>query len=189
MLSCCEPLETIRIKGITIAKLNCLARCNGANSNLHYASNISLQQFRCDVQNTTSNKDDLNIMICSYHRPTLNQTGNGHFSPIGAYDPVTDSVLIMDVARFKYPPHWISLSILYQSMREIDSETGKSRGYLILTAKSDFTYLAGGCDNNCEVSVDDIDTIPSIDKEQKQLALSCLKNSLDHKCDLCSSSS
>ena len=32
---------------------------------------------------------------------SANQTGDGHFSPIGGYDPENDLLLIMDVARFK----------------------------------------------------------------------------------------
>jgi Phytochelatin synthase len=31
----------------------------------------------------------------------LGQTGSGHFSPIAGYHAATDSVLILDVARFK----------------------------------------------------------------------------------------
>lgn len=32
----------------------------------------------------------------------LKQTGQGHFSPVAAHDPISDSVLILDTARFKY---------------------------------------------------------------------------------------
>lgn len=41
------------------------------------------------------------VAIVSYSRRTLNQTGTGHFSPIGGYHESKDLVLIMDVARFK----------------------------------------------------------------------------------------
>ena len=41
------------------------------------------------------------ILVVSYSRKTLRQTGDGHFSPIGGYDPDTNSVLVLDVARFK----------------------------------------------------------------------------------------
>lgn len=30
MLDCCDPIEVIQVKGITLPKLDCLARCNGA---------------------------------------------------------------------------------------------------------------------------------------------------------------
>jgi hypothetical protein len=32
----------------------------------------------------------------------------------GAYEPASDMVLILDVARFKYPAHWVSLPDLYK---------------------------------------------------------------------------
>lgn len=41
------------------------------------------------------------VVIVSYSRRGLNQTGTGHFSPIGGYHEGKDLVLIMDVARFK----------------------------------------------------------------------------------------
>jgi glutathione gamma-glutamylcysteinyltransferase len=43
-------------------------------------------------------------------------------------------VLIMDVARFKYPPHWVPLQILYDAMQPIDEDSGNSRGYMLLSA-------------------------------------------------------
>lgn len=41
-------------------------------------------------------------------------TGDGHFSPIGGYSAQEDMVLILDTARFKYPPHWVPLRMLYE---------------------------------------------------------------------------
>ena len=40
--------------------------------------------------------------------------GDGHFSPIGGYNAREDLVLILDTARFKYPPHWVPLPMLYE---------------------------------------------------------------------------
>lgn len=72
------------------------------------------------------------VLIVSYHRGTLGQTGTGHFSPIAAYSPAHDSVLILDSARFKYDPHWVKLPLLVQAMQAEDTSTGKPRGYLLL---------------------------------------------------------
>lgn len=57
-------------------------------------------------------------------------------------------VLIMDVARFKYPPHWIPLPLLHQSMQVIDPETGKSRGYMLLNATTKL-YEKCHCTHTC----------------------------------------
>ena len=62
------------------------------------------------------------------------QTGTGHFSPIGGYHAGRDMALILDVARFKYPPHWVPLSNLWEGMNIIDDTTGQHRGYV-------FTYI------------------------------------------------
>ena len=37
-------------------------------------------------------------------------------------------------ARFKYPPHWVPLPMLYEAMGAIDPTTGQPRGYLRLSA-------------------------------------------------------
>lgn len=49
MLDCCEPLDIVRVKGITLPKLSCLARCNGAHSTLVYGDEVSVEEFRKDV--------------------------------------------------------------------------------------------------------------------------------------------
>lgn len=77
------------------------------------------------------------FLVVSYNRKILQQTGTGHFSPIAAYDPKTDSALILDTARFKYPPHWVKLDLLFESMKSVDVETGRSRGYVLLSYEKD----------------------------------------------------
>jgi len=37
-------------------------------------------------------------------------------------------------ARFKYPPHWVPLTMLYEAMSAVDPTTGQPRGYLRLSA-------------------------------------------------------
>jgi hypothetical protein len=53
-------------------------------------------------------------LIVSYSRKEFLQTGDGHFSPIGGYSEADDLVLILDTARFKYPPHWVPLNMLHR---------------------------------------------------------------------------
>jgi len=73
------------------------------------------------------------ILVVSYSRKVLSQTGSGHFSPVAAYDSASDSVLILDTARFKYGAHWVSVPLLFDAMKPIDPATGKSRGYMLLS--------------------------------------------------------
>ena len=227
MLDCCEPIDLIKLNGITLAKLACVARCNSATVELVYGVECNVEQFRSDVQlacskrmiskydadvensstststgtgssggtccdanakgstsvptttsssttTTTTTITDPNtninintdtdtptppllpppaaqyerhitccdiplqqinkVIICSYHRGTLNQTGTGHFSPIGGYNAESDLVLIMDVARFKYTPHWVPLAELYKAMCVTDPSSNKSRGYMCISS-------------------------------------------------------
>eukprot|EP01087_Luapelamoeba_hula_P019097 TRINITY_DN627_c2_g1_i1.p1 TRINITY_DN627_c2_g1~~TRINITY_DN627_c2_g1_i1.p1 ORF type:complete len:448 (-),score=93.51 TRINITY_DN627_c2_g1_i1:5-1318(-) len=132
MLDCCAPLERIREQGITLIEFLCLARCNGAIADVCYGSESSLEQFRSEVVEAMGNS--ANVIVASYSRKRLGQTGAGHFSPIGGYHPGRDMVLIMEVARFKYPPHWVPLSLLFEAMQDVDQKTGRTRGYLVMSA-------------------------------------------------------
>lgn len=69
-------------------------------------------------------------LIALYSRQGLKQLGDGHWSPVVAYDERTDSFLILDVARHKYPPVWVDAAAFINSMRVPDGEL--SRGFLIL---------------------------------------------------------
>jgi hypothetical protein len=71
-------------------------------------------------------------LLVNYSRVPLGQNGEGHISPVGAYDAATDSFLVLDVARYKYPPAWVSYDLLLAGMRLVDSESALSRGILIL---------------------------------------------------------
>ena len=56
----------------------------------------------------------------------------GHISPLGAYDEKKDRFLILDVARYKYPPVWVKASDLFDAMNTTDaSNGGKTRGYVV----------------------------------------------------------
>ncbi|KAH9824371.1 Phytochelatin synthase, partial [Melampsora americana] len=140
MLDCCRPLEAVQRVGITLSEFNCLARCNGlrvysSSPLLSDKSNpsfgISLEQFRNQIKASTNTSSS--FMVVSFSRSALGQTGSGHFSPIAGYDPTTDRVLVLDVARFKYPSYWVRLEDLYNAMRPLDSATGLPRGFSVLS--------------------------------------------------------
>lgn len=157
MLSCCDPIELIKLKGLTLSKVACLARCHDA---IVHGSNISIDEFRNEVLRVSSQRvdvDERQVIIASYNRQTLNQTGSGHFSPIGGYNRRTDMVFIFDVARFKYPAHWVPLLLLYESMQSIDQVTGKSRGYLLIS-KSNQPTSNNNCDKLCQYLNEEFET-------------------------------
>lgn len=118
----------------------CTAVCSGAKVavtrlpllDLESESEIEahITQFRAIVKQVCASTTQK--LVVSYNRGTLLQTGTGHFSPIAGYHQASDQVLIMDVARFKYPPHWVPLKLLVKSMTLLDPSTKLSRGYLIV---------------------------------------------------------
>ncbi|KAL6208801.1 hypothetical protein ACLB2K_019746 [Fragaria x ananassa] len=131
MLDCCESLETVKSKGISFGKLVSLAHCAGAKVEAFRTNHSNIDEFRKYVMRCSSS-DDCHL-ISSYDRSVLKQTGTGHFSPVGGYHADKDMALILDVARFKYPPHWVPLNILWDAMSNVDESTGQRRGFMLIS--------------------------------------------------------
>jgi glutathione gamma-glutamylcysteinyltransferase len=89
---------------------------------------FSFPAFKAAVAHSTM--ADNEHIIASYSRRALHQSGDGHFSPIGGYNPERELVLILDTARFKYPPHWVPLRTLFDAMAAVDKTTGATCGPL-----------------------------------------------------------
>jgi len=159
--NCCIDNERVRRIGISLEEFGSLARCQGLNVELkrpHPLStpslslslkkkspsslplmaqreprrSYSLQDFRRDVLRIVRGGGSEGHLVTSFSRSSLGQTGDGHFSPVAAYHSPTDSCLVLDVARFKYAPYWVSMKELYESMRPEDDATGLSRGWFVL---------------------------------------------------------
>ena len=92
----------------------------------------ALESFRSTVVEATGAASE--FLVLNYCRAVLGQTGGGHFSPVAAYHAASDSALVLDVARFKYPPYFVPLPLLYDSMSAEDPSTGRARGYLRVAA-------------------------------------------------------
>jgi glutathione gamma-glutamylcysteinyltransferase len=128
LLDCCVSLEQVRSKGIDLDTLACLARCNGADATL--VRDGEAAAFRAAVARASRAPGE--VIVVSYDRATLGQTGAGHFSPIGGYHAASDHVLVLDVARFKYPPHWVPLARMVAAMHTTDPDNGRMRGWVSL---------------------------------------------------------
>ena len=131
LLDCCYPLEAVKKEGLTIEQFACLARCNGATVEARRAQNSTLEEFRAAILRASASAH-APFLVASYSRKSLGQTGDGHYSPIAAYHQGRDLALILDVARFKYPPHWVSVSALFAAMLPLDPSTQQSRGFFLL---------------------------------------------------------
>lgn len=129
LLDCCVSLDEVRARGVELDTLACLARCNRADAEVARPG-PDASRLRAAIARACAGPGT--VIIAGYDRAALGQTGTGHFSPIGGYHAARDLVLILDVARFKYPPHWLALERLDAAMRTIDPASGQPRGWLQL---------------------------------------------------------
>ena len=56
--------------------------------------------------------------------------GTGHFSPVVAFEPESDSALVLDVARYKYPPVWMPVETLFDGINTTDASARDTRGLI-----------------------------------------------------------
>lgn len=132
LLDCCTSLEDATEHGLVLSELASIARCNGANVQATFADESSQTAFRTALEHAVRSRDE--ALVVGYSRAVLGQTGVGHYSPVAAWDAVSDRALVLDVARFKYPPHWVPVSELWEAMLPVDEASGRSRGWMVLSA-------------------------------------------------------
>ncbi len=132
----CFPLEkSEEALGLTMEHFALIAECNGSTAQTYYGSEIALDDFRKIIQSvfTSSPLNEEKRLIVAFDRKVLGQTGTGHDSPIGAYHCESDMLLVMDVARFKYPPYWVPVETMWRAMRTIDPESRRTRGFFVMS--------------------------------------------------------
>ena len=119
-------------EGMTLEQLHGLLASVGTGVRRYHGENLSLEQLRLLLRRGLAERSDR--LLANYDRQALGQKGGGHISPLAAYDPDQDRVLILDVARYRYPAVWVSTPDLWRAIRSIDTSSGRSRGVLIIEA-------------------------------------------------------
>ena len=138
---CSFSKEKVRLQGMNFDEFESFAKCQGLQvqafritSEMRGEAEISsISRFRERLESVSSSDRSESFMVVNFSRMPLGQTGDGHFSPIGGYHKEKDLVLIMDVARFKYPPYWVPIDVLWESMAVDDNSTKSPRGYFIFS--------------------------------------------------------
>ena len=120
--------ERVRREGMTLAQLHGWAGDHGLVVRRFQGDQLSLEQFRQLLREGLSDPRDR--LVVNYLRTGIAQQGAGHISPIAAYDSRSDRVLILDVARYRYPAVWVKTEALWRSMGAVDRASGQSRGLL-----------------------------------------------------------
>lgn len=124
------PAQAVNRGGMTLDQLADLLRCHPAQARVVHASDTTLDEFRREAERVLAAPGD--FLIVNYDRAGLGMETMGHVSPLGAYNAAADKLLLMDVARYKYPPHWVDAAALFRAMNTYDPASGRSRGYLVV---------------------------------------------------------
>src|SRR5271163_2975565 len=128
------PREVLARQGMTLDQLGGLFALHPVTIEVHHAADGGLDGFRAAARDYLAAKD--HFVVVNYLRKAIGQQIGGHISPLAAYDAKADRFLILDVARYKYPPVWVKASDLFDAMNTTDSANdNNTRGY-VLVAKT-----------------------------------------------------
>jgi len=122
--------EVVRRQGMTLAELTGLLAAHGVAAEAIHGDQLSLEQFRALLRANLSQPGDR--LLANYLRPSLGQAGGGHIAPLAAFHALSDRVLILDVARYRYPSVWVPVADLWKAIRTLDATSGRSRGLVTI---------------------------------------------------------
>ncbi len=125
--------EVVGRQGMTLDELSQLLATYPVATKAYHAGDISLEQFRALLVKNL--QEPRNFVLVNYLRSRIAQEKGGHISPLAAYDQQTDRFLILDVSRYKYPPIWVAAADLWQAMNTVDSVSGRTRGFVLISTR------------------------------------------------------
>ena len=128
------PKDVIHKQGITIDQLGALLAVQPVDAAVRHASDSTVATFRTGAAAYLEQPG--RFVLVNYLRSALGQQKGGHISPLAAYDRETDRFMILDVARYKYPPVWVKTEDLFAAMNTPDSDNdNRSRGYVLVSRR------------------------------------------------------
>jgi len=126
------PRPVLARQGMTLDQLGRLLALHSVTVEVHHAADGGLDAFRAAARDYLAAKD--HFVLVNYLRKAIGQESGGHISPLAAYDAKADRFLILDVARYKYPPVWVKASDLFAAMNTPDADNdNKTRGYVLIS--------------------------------------------------------
>ncbi|MFC3231287.1 phytochelatin synthase family protein [Marinibaculum pumilum] len=126
-----KPFQKVESEGLTLAELDRFIENLGMTAEHHFADETGVDALRAAIKAALADRNSR--FVANYSRKALGQEGDGHISPVAAYDSATDSVLILDVAKYKYPPVWIEVEMFHAAMLLKDTSSDRSRGFVIVS--------------------------------------------------------
>ncbi len=127
-----KPINGKGDPGYQLRQLHNALKEHGLKSELRIVDEkLKLDDIRNEITANLSKAND--YVVVNYARKSLQQSGGGHISPLGAYHKKTDSVLIMDVNPNRAGWVWVKMKDLVSAMATHD--TVENRGYLLVSDK------------------------------------------------------
>jgi hypothetical protein len=123
--------QTVLAMGMTREQMTETLIAQGVHAKSIAGDKLSEKELRTLLKHTLIN--DGQYVLANYLRGMLGQVGGGHWSVLAAYDVQSDRVLILDVAKYKYPPVWVSVSSLRQAISTLDTTSNQTRGLVIVS--------------------------------------------------------
>jgi len=126
-----EPMtingKQIRDFGYQLRQLDELFKANALRTRLVIVDDRQSEKaIRTDLVENLKRRGD--YVVVNYWRQAVGQQGGGHISPLAAYDPESDSFLVMDVNPASAGWVWMPTSTLIKGMRTFDKV--ENRGYI-----------------------------------------------------------
>jgi Phytochelatin synthase len=127
------PRETLAKQGMTLDQIGGILARQPVKVEVHHAADSSVDEFRKLASAYLGAGG--HFVIVNYLRKALGEQIGGHISPLAAYDAKADRFLVLDVARYKYPPVWVKTADMFAAMNTPDAANeNKSRGFVLVTA-------------------------------------------------------
>ena len=118
--------------GLTLKQLSKILKTYQLKTTINYVELVdqkSLAKFKNLLKEVLV--DDRQFLLVNFNGKILGLKTNGHISPIAAFDDVSDTVLILDVAGHKNGWYWTQVTQLMKAMNTTDGDN--YRGYLVVS--------------------------------------------------------
>jgi hypothetical protein len=123
--------KVVHLGGLTLDELGRVIGTFGVQVTAYHAdSPLDLDGFRTIAAAALA--DPNSRVIVNFNRKFVGEDGEGHHSPLGAYDATSDRFLLLDVARYRLPPVWVSAADLWAAMNTDDTDANAKRGFLVI---------------------------------------------------------
>ena len=130
-----RPRELLARRGMTLDQLGQILSLYPVKVNVRHAAPGGADEFRKLAGEALAGRN--HVVIVNFLRKALGEETFGHISPLGAYDEKSDRFLILDVARYKYPPVWVKTEDLFEAMNTPDPDNdNKTRGYVLISSEA-----------------------------------------------------